>query len=224
MSAKKDSKQITSVLVADDHAVTRFGLSQFLRATLGATGVHEVQTFGEALRFMESQKVDLAIFDLGIPGLGAPRLLTSIRDRWPSTKVVVLSGSSSRNNILAALEAGVHGYIVKTETMDGIADKLGYVLSGEIYVPSSLAERGTIVGNGFEEASAAMLPERDGPRLTERQRQVLELIVKGLPNKQIASELNLALGTVKMHVSAVMTALGAKTRLQAAAVGRKLFD
>lgn len=223
MGQRKISKQIVSVLVADDHGVTRFGLSQFLRSKLGAAEVHEVQSYDDARRFLDNHKADLAIFDLGIPGLGSPRSLAEIRDKWPSTKVIVLSGSSARGNILAALEAGVHGYIVKTETMDGFADKLGYVLSGEIYVPSCLAER-DLGGNGFEDAASAMVPERDGPRLTERQRQVLELIVKGLPNKQIASELNLALGTVKMHVSAVMTALGATNRLHAAALGRKLFD
>ncbi len=223
MTQRKTRKPIASVLVADDHGVTRFGLMQFLRSTLGATAAHEVLSYGEALEFLEGHKVDLAIFDLGIPGLGSPRALAEVREKWPATKVVVLSGSSSRSHVLAALEAGVHGYIVKTETMEGLAEKLAYVLAGEIYVPPCLAE--SRAGDAGEaSASNAENRDGDGPKLTERQLQVLKLIVKGLPNKQIAGEMNLALGTVKMHVSAVLTALGARNRLHAAALGRRLFD
>lgn len=207
------------MLVADDHGVTRFGLVQFLRSKLGATSTHEAGRFEDAINVLEKQRVDLAVFDLGIPGLQSPRDLSRIRDRWPATKLVVLSGSDAREDILSALEARVHGYFIKTEPLDDLAERLGHVMAGEIYVPPCLAEP----GNGASPAPAPV-SAHGSPKLTQRQLEVLSALVRGLPNKQIAKELELSLGTVKMHVSAVLTALGAKNRLQAASIGRKLLE
>lgn len=223
MSDRSSGKSLGTVLVADDHGVTRFGLMEFLRSQLGARVALEAARFGDAMKHLNNQKIDMAIFDLGIPGLKSPKDLRQVREKWPEMKVVVLSGSSRRANILAALEAGVHGYIVKTETMPDLAERLGYVLAGEIYVPACLADIDSDGAHADDDT-----PETDSaakaPKLTARQVQVLRAIMKGLPNKQIAKELKLSVGTVKMHVSAVLTALGAQNRLHAAALARKLFD
>ncbi len=218
------------VLVADDHGVTRFGLVQFLRDKLRARTAHEALRFDEALAVLRSHTVDLAIFDLGIPGLSRPAELGQVRDNWPAMKVVVLSGSDDRDDILEALAAGVHGYIVKTETMDGLAERLGYVLSGEVYVPPCLPDRARSVADKLGarvDTRAPVEPAAEastGPKLTQRQRQVLKAIMRGQSNKQIAKDLDLAIGTVKMHVSAVLTALGAQNRLHAASLGRNLGE
>jgi DNA-binding NarL/FixJ family response regulator len=216
------AKPIACALVAEDHGVTRFGLTQFLRDRMNVKQVLEASRFMDATDQLANQPVDLAIFDLDIPGLKSPKELLSVRERWPDVKVVVLTANAQRSSILAALEAGVHGYIVKTDSMDDLAERLGYVVSGEIYVPPTLAEiSGGLAGEdeATEAAAAAGLP-----KLTLRQRQVLRSIVKGHSNKQIAKDLKLAVGTVKMHVSAVLTALGAQNRSHAASLGRKLFD
>ena len=221
MSQKTAARCIAEVLVADDHAVTRFGLVGFLKEKLGAGRTHEAARYGDALQILHNQPVDLAIFDLGIPGLTSAAQLAEVRESWPGTKVVVLSGSDSPEDILAALGAGVHGYIIKTETMDGLSERLAYVLSGEVYVPACLAERSRTPA---EHPAVAPVAAMDGPKLTPRQRDVLRAIVHGRSNKQIAKDLGLAIGTVKMHVSAVLTALGAQNRLHAATLGRHLFD
>lgn len=222
MNEAKARKAVASALVAEDHGVTRFGLQQFLRDRFGIRHTFEGLRFGDALEILEKHAVDLAIFDLDIPGLKSPRDLAQVRARWPAVRVVVFSAKSQRANILAALEAGVHGYIVKTDSMDDLAERLGYILSGEIYVPPCLADPASgsqgEIGDDAEEGRAAL------PKLTARQRQVLRSIVKGHSNKQIAKELKLAVGTVKMHVSAVLTALGAQNRSHAASMGRKLLD
>jgi DNA-binding NarL/FixJ family response regulator len=228
MTNRKSAKSVARVLVADDHGVTRFGLVQFLRDKLDAETTHEAQRFDDALALLRSHTVDLAIFDLDIPGLADPADLAQVRETWPAVKVVVLSGSSERGDILSALTAGVHGYIVKTETMEGLAERLGYVLSGEVYVPpclSELSERGRKPGSERAGMDDAVEPAGDAAnalKLTTRQRQVLEAIMRGQSNKQIAKDLDLAVGTVKMHVSAVLTALGAQNRLHAASLGRRL--
>lgn len=222
MSDGAARKAIASALVAEDHGVTRFGLSQFLRDRLEVKQVHEAPRFTDALDVLGGERIDLAIFDLGIPGLRGPKDLAQIRERWPNVRVVVFTGNSQRSSILAALEAGVHGYIVKTDSMEDLAERLWYILSGEIYVPPCLAD--VSAGVDDEEAAAEAGAAAGLPKLTLRQRQVLRSIVKGHSNKQIAKDLKLAVGTVKMHVSAVLTALGAQNRSHAASLGRKLFD
>jgi DNA-binding NarL/FixJ family response regulator len=213
---------INLALVADDHGVTRFGLGQFLRSEFAVRTCHEVPRFTEALAFLAENPVDLAIVDLGIPGLASPSDLAQVRQSWPSVKLVVLSGSDQRADILRALEAGVHGYIIKTETMEGLADKLAYVMSGEIYVPACLAQRGPVTDAAARPAPG--VPASNAPKLTARQMQVLRAIVRGQSNKQIAKELDLAIGTVKMHVSGLLTALGAQSRSHAANLGRRLLE
>jgi DNA-binding NarL/FixJ family response regulator len=144
----------------------------------------------------------------------------------------VLSASEDRADILAALEAGVHGYLVKTANMDRLVSRIQHVLAGEIYVPPSLAELpclDTALRHHAVIAAVAkgVAPNEAGPdqvTLSERQRQVLEGLMMGLSNKQIARGLDLAEGTVKMHVGALFRTLGAQNRTHAVALGKKLLD
>lgn len=224
--ARQKLKQIEgSVLVADDHAVLRYGLIQLLRNDLGIATAYEAGNFQEALALVAETDLVLAIFDLGMPGLTSPRDLAEVRRLRPDVRVVVLSGSEDRMDILAALDAGVHGYIVKSDRMDLMVERLTYIMSGEIYVPAVLAEQPSTdkapppaAPNGAHTLGGSPHP------LSDRQRQVLEGLVMGLSNKQIARELKLAEGTVKMHIGALFRALGASNRAHAAALGKKLLD
>jgi DNA-binding NarL/FixJ family response regulator len=112
------------------------------------------------------------------------------------------------------LWAGVHGYIVNTENTDQLIDKLRYILSGEIYVPPVLAEQPPV-----PEAPQ----QRVSKKLSSRQHQVLKGLVEGKSNKEIAKGLNVAEGTVKMHLAALYRVLGATNRAHAAALGKQLL-
>ena len=222
--ARQRSMQIAGpVLVADDHEVVRYGLIQLLRKDLGVSTTLQTGDFQEALALVSQHDLSMAIFDLGgMPGLTSPRDLAEVRRRRPSTRVVVLSGSDNRSDILAALEAGVHGYIIKNARTDLLVERLAYIMSGEIYVPSTLADQP--VAKPSMAAAETMRPAGASHALSDRQRQVLEGLVMGLSNKQIARELHLAEGTVKMHIGALFRALGASNRAHAAALGKKLLD
>lgn len=220
MGDAKQANRIDTVLIADDHEVFRFGLASLLRHSLGVASVIEAETFADALARLDDRRVSLAIFDLGMPGLTAPKDLAEVRVRRPDVRVVVLSASEAREDILEALEAGVHGYIVKSERTDPLIERLRYVLSGEIYVPPALAER------------PARPPEKADVRkpgalaletLSDRQRQVLKGLVEGMSNKEIARSLALSEGTVKMHLAALFRALGASNRAHAAALGKQML-
>ena len=154
-----------------------------------------------------------------MPGLSAPRDIARVRALRPDVRVVVLSASSEREHILEALSAGVHGYIIKTQSTDDLIDKLRYVLSGEIYVPPVLAVRP--MSSTVDTADLAA-PASDVP-LSGRLRQVLEALIEGKTNKEIAQDLRISLAAVKMHVGKLLRALGAANRVHAAALGKKLF-
>jgi len=158
-----------------------------------------------------------------MPGLTTPLDLAVVRRERPDVRVVVLSASEKREDILAALEAGVHGYIVKTQSTDELVDKLRYVLSGEIYVPPILAQHAP------PPVAASPRPgESNGQpaaeRLSVRQLEVLGYLVQGRTNKVIARKLDVSESTVKMHVSAIFRALGVNSRAHAAVLGQKILE
>jgi DNA-binding NarL/FixJ family response regulator len=209
-------KTLGALLIADDHEVFRFGLAEVLKAALGASRVESVGKFADALIALGDPEIALAIFDLRIPGLEDVRDLAIVRQRRPDLRLIVLSGSSSREDILRSLEAGVHGYIVKSEGSQTLIKRIEYVLSGEVYVPPCITD--------LAAQPAAKSNGKNAGGLTERQHQVLGLISQGLSNKAIAKKLAIASSTVKMHVAATFRAIGVKNRTQAAAVYKKLFS
>ena len=220
MADAKHANRVDTVLIADDHEVFRFGLASLLRHSLGVTSVVEAETFADALARLDDPRVSLAIFDLGMPGLTGPKDLAEVRVRRPEVRVVVLSASEARGDILEALEAGVHGYIVKSERTDSLIERLRYVLSGEIYVPPALADRPSRPPEKVEIRKPGALPLET---LSDRQRQVLKGLVEGMSNKEIARSLALSEGTVKMHLAALFRALGASNRAHAAALGKQML-
>jgi DNA-binding NarL/FixJ family response regulator len=201
-----------TVLVADDHAVTRMGLVQLLRSSLKIKRFLEAETFADVIGHLKDDDLALAIIDLRMPGMTGAKDLARLRRQRPDVLLVVVSGSESRDDILQALAAGAHGYIVKKQQTDQLIDRLLYILSGEIYVPPILAE-----------LPAEVAVQRVSKSLSSRQHQVLKGLVEGKSNKEIAKGLNVAEGTVKMHLAALYRVLGATNRAHAAALGKQLI-
>lgn len=224
MKRSQTHKISGTVLVADDHEVVRYAMVQMLKQSFGVARVLEARCFDDVMHALESEDVQLVLCDLGMPGLQAPHQLSCIRRLRPQAKLVVLSGREERSAVLAALEAGVHGYLLKSTPNEENLDRLSYILGGQIYVPPLVA-----VVDGATQASQESSEEANGAgaasiKLSRRQRQVLEGLVRGLSNKEIARELELAEGTIKMHVGAVLRALGVTSRTRAAALGQQLLE
>lgn len=210
-----------AVLIADDHAVFRIGLVQLLRRSLKVRKFLEAECFAEVVEHLEQKDLTLAIVDLDMPGLSAPKDIARMRRLRPDAQIVILSGSDRREDILEALAAGVHGYIVKSQHTDELVDRLRYILSGEIYVPPVLAERALECIEAAADPDHAAQPVPKS--LSGRQRQVLKGLIEGKSNKEIAQALNVAEGTVKMHLVALFRVLGATNRAHAAALGKQLI-
>ena len=208
-----------TVLIADDHQVFRMGLAQLLRRHLKVKKFLEAGCYAEAMEHLQNKDLTLAIVDLRMPGLAGPKGIAQMRQRRPEAQIVVLSASDCREDILGALAAGVHGYIVKSQQTDQLIGRLRYILSGEIYVPPILAERPVETGPAPEAGRVQPMQS-----LSHRQRQVLMGLVEGKSNKEIAQALNVAEGTVKMHLAALFRVLGATNRAHAVAMGKQLID
>jgi DNA-binding NarL/FixJ family response regulator len=209
-----------SILIVDDHAVYRYGLALILRQAFGAPKIIEAERFEEGLERLDQPDLTLALFDLGMPGLSGPHELEAVRRRRPDIRVVVLSASEDRQDILTALAAGVHGYILKSHAPDAMIEQLRYVLSGEIYVPATLAH---LPPTAVESPPPQPQARKVLTSLSERQLQVLQGLVEGKSNKEIAHTLQLSQGTVKMHIAALFRQLGATNRTHAAALGKQML-
>lgn len=210
-------------LIADDDEFFRIALRSILIRQLGLQEVIETGSFDEALeKLAERNDVSLALFDLQMPGLETPMSLRVVRENFPRAQVVVVSSSQDRRDILAALHAGVHGYVPKSLGPADLARALRLTLDGMMYVPPSLAELTAEDGVAMTAPPAPNVSaESEAVPLTPRQQQVLELLVQGRSNKQIARALGLGEGTVKIHMAALFRNLGVANRAAAAVVGAR---
>jgi DNA-binding NarL/FixJ family response regulator len=201
-------------LVADDHELFRSGMKQLLVDVLHAEEVREAETMDQALEILTTEGGgDLVLVDWRMPGMSGAESLVALRDGFPEAKVAVISAWEERADILSALGAGVHGYIPKSLPSAQIAAALQGILEGRIFVPPAMGRR----EGGGEAPRASGKSKLDVDKLTLRQRDVLQELLKGQSSKEIARTLDIAEGTVKIHLAAIYRALGVRTRAEAIA-------
>jgi DNA-binding NarL/FixJ family response regulator len=194
-------------------------VSGLLVRELGFSEVIEAGSFDAATEYLRDHpEVSIAILNLSTAGMRAAVGLRIIRECFPQTKLAVVSSSDSRRNVLSALESGVHGYMPKNLGIVEMTAALRLILDGGIYVPPTLAEVSRRLPQSVIELTEFRSSSHLTPRspLTPRQRDVLELLVQGKPNKEIASALQLGEGTVKIHVAAIFRYFGVNNRAAAA--------
>ena len=201
------------ILLVDDHTLFREALLHVLNQLNDQVVVLEAADVSEAKQIIShSRNLDLVLLDIDLPEVDGLTALPDLRELAPTVPIVVLSGSESGLDVQRALENGSIGYIPKSCSSHEMLTALRIVLQGDVFVPPKLR-------NKLEKESlTAKLPKEKcdlQSLLTFRQVEVLELMAKGLPNKSIANTLNVADGTVKLHVAAIMHALGARNRTHA---------
>jgi DNA-binding NarL/FixJ family response regulator len=205
-----------SALVADDHELFRDALAAVLKREFCFGEVTQVGSLGAAISHLgHCPATCLATIDLSMPGIEGIASLNGIRAVCPNVRLVVITASERREDILQALDAGVHGFIPKTFRIADMLAAFRAVLEGRIFVPPDLADRGLRAVAAKPPAMRAQ--PGSSPALSPRQRSVMDLLALGRSNKEIARELQLAEGTVKIHVNAIYRTLGARNRVGAVA-------
>lgn len=200
------------ILVVEDHALVREGLLTTLK-TLGP----ETETYGasdanEAIGILERGDVDMVVLDLMLPGTKGQTFLPVLRRRFPTVPVVILSALDDAETVSKVMKSGASGFVSKSGSSADLLDALRAVLEGEIYLPPKLRE----LASRSETAHAEGKPLAQRFGLTPGQARVLELLTEGRSNRQIAELLGLTEGTVKIHVSAIIKAMGVTNRSEAA--------
>jgi len=210
------------ILIADDHGLFRQGLRAFLQDSVAGAAVVEADSLDSALESLGCETpFDLVVTDLRMPGMDGPQSLSAFREAFPAVKLVVMSALEDRATVLASLGAGAHGYVPKSARPEVIADALAAVMAGRIWVPSTIASW-TPPAEPSTVASPAPSSGPGGPRLTPRQSDVLKLLLRGASTKEIARELVLGEGTVKVHLAGLYRALNARNRAEATAIAARL--
>ncbi|UVF18385.1 response regulator transcription factor [Microvirga terrae] len=218
-------------LIADNDAYFRVAVAAILTRHFNFSEVIEASSLDEALeRLTENRLIETALFDLSMPAMRTPTNLRAVRECFPNTRVAVITMSNARQDILLALEAGVHGYFLKSLPVADLVKALHIVFEGGIYVPPCLANLSSPQDTNPSEpkdqphhAHKSSAPTSQENLLTARQRDVLDLLVQGKSNKEIALALKLGEGTVKIHMAAIFRYFGVNNRAAAAVAGARPY-
>ena len=197
------------VFLVDDHPVVREGLRTFLESRDGIEVVGEAGDGESAVTAIERLHPDVVLMDLVMPGMGGVAAIRRIRERVPTTRVVVLTSFASDDQVIPAVQAGAAGYLLKDVEPSGLEAAIRLVHEGEALLDPQVA------GRVMQEV-AHPAPGSDLAALTPREREVLGLLGRGMSNRELADTLVVSEKTVKTHVSNILMKLGLHDRTQAA--------
>lgn len=214
---------LIKAIVVDDHPLFRRGVVELLNES---QKYQVVQSFGSARELLEglpNTPPDLILLDFQMPQMSGVDALKELRPQWPETKFVILTFSMDSQNLIDAISCGTDGFLLKDSASVQILAQLDSVMEGKITINESgislLAESIRTQGNTHTAAKVEISSKQNKvfDDLTEREKQTLELISKGLSNKLIARELGISDGTVKVYVKSLLRKLELNSRLELAA-------
>lgn len=204
------------VLLVDDHAMVRRGMRDFLELHDDIEIVGEAVDGGDAIEQAGSLRPDIVVMDLMMPGIDGIEATARIRAELPEVEVIALTSFVEEARVLAAIEAGAAGFLLKDAEADELAAAIRAAAAGEVHLDPAIAgivARRMRAGN----ADAAAGQHADGiSSLTQRERDVLACVAQGLPNRAIAHRLGITERTARTHVSNILAKLGLASRTQAA--------
>jgi len=189
------------ILVVEDHHIVRKGFVALLGMVEGMEVVAEGSDGSEALGLYRKHRPDVTLMDLRLPGMGGVDAIKALRAAFTEARVIVLTTFDGDEDIYRALQAGARGYLLKGMKLEDLTAAIRTVHAGKTCIPEAVAGR---------------LAERlAGPALTERETEVLRLIVAGNSNREIGTKLFISEATVKTHVNNLLSKLGVTDRTQA---------
>ena len=212
------------ILLVDDHLMYRKALRSALESDIAKTHVLEADNLDSACKRLDPDGcIDLGLLDLGTAGISF-EMLRGLHECYPKTRLAAMTALATRADIMRCLDAGLYGFISKSESDSEILDAIKDMRSGRVYVPASLTKAGerTTGAQIYHFNPRLNRAEALSDKLTPRQREAFAMLARGTSNKEIARALRIAEGTTKVHVSGVLRALGVRNRTEAAAIGKIL--
>lgn len=207
-----EPRQKIRVLLVDDHVVVRSGLGAVLMVNDDLTLVGEAGNGEEAVRKCEELQPDVVLMDLMMPVMDGVKATCIIRERWQNINVIALTSFKEKDLVEGALKAGAISYLLKTVTAEELVTTIRDAVNGQ----SRLSPEATqVLVQGIKE------PKPVSYDLTEREKEILALMVEGLQNLEIAGRLVVSQSTVKFHVSNILSKLGVTSRTEAVALALK---
>lgn len=211
------------VLLVDDHALFRDGMRYVLQQLADEVEILDTGNFNEALQLVQDNPdIDLALLDLNMPDSEGVPSLQHFHQRFPDIPLVVVSGSEQRDDIEDVMNLGAMGFISKMSASKVMLSALQMVLDGGVYVPPQLLQHAVAKLDAGQALSDKRSQRANKYGLTPRQSEVLQLMGAGLSNKDISRQLDLAEGTVKIHIAAIYQALHVGSLLDAVTSARRL--
>lgn len=203
------------ILIADNHALFRDGLSLRLKEILPDAQIQQVSSYSQILKILAAEKdIDLLFLDVEMQDMPWQDALRQIRATAPNTKIAVISASEDSRTIRLILATGINGYISKRIEIKEFFNAVQFILEGGVYVPAIQNDNGFY--NNLSGKSGSI------KTLTNRQSQVLDLIAQGKSNKQIAYDMGVSESTVKLHINALLRSLHVSNRTQAVITAQKM--
>ena len=205
------------VLIIEDDPLVQLGIEQALANYPQLTILDSIDDGYLAVEAALQQKPDLVLMDIGLPGIDGIETTQRIKEKLPETKVVMLTSHTAETEVLAAFSSGAEAYCIKGGSIDGLLSAIATVGQGGVYLDAKIAH---IALNSFQataQKNAKLTPaEAINSDLSERESEVLALLVEGLSNPEIAARLFISPNTVKAHMRGLMTKLVANDRVQVA--------
>ncbi|PKU24242.1 response regulator [Telmatospirillum siberiense] len=208
-----------TILIADDHPLFREALQRVASEVFADHAFFEVDSCDKAVAAIDDDNLELIFLDLNMPGMDGFNGLMSLRNAAPSVPIIVVSATEDVGTVREAITYGASGFIPKSLSKDEMVAAVRLVLDGGVYTPP------TAIGGGQRQAIRVDMKLAESiSQLSHQQRIVLQMLVSGRPNKQIAYELNIVESTVKAHVSAILRKLKVHSRTQAVIKAGKILS
>ena len=211
------------IVIAEDHTILRAGLRALLAAQNGLEVIGEAGDGREAIRKVDTLQPDLLLIDLSMPKLNGIDAIREIKSQHPKIKIIVLTVHKSEEYIIAALQAGANGYMLKDASQNELLLAIDYVINGKTFLSPSISDK---VVDAFLNTDKKDKPAAVLENLTAREREILKLVAEGNTNKKIAEHLCISLKTVEKHRSNLMKKLDLRNTaaLTAYAIEKKMVD